>query len=113
MPNLPRHLPLALVLILSALLPACGETAANAQAPGATPPPPEVAVVTVAAQDAPVYNELPGRIEATRVAQVRARVPGIVQKRFFEEGSEVKAGQVLYQVDPAQYEANLASAEAS
>lgn len=112
MPNLPRHLPLALVLILSAFLPACGEKAANAQAPAGMPPP-EVAVVTVSAQDAPVYNELPGRVEATRVAQVRARVPGIVQKRFFEEGSEVKAGQVLYQIDPAQYEANLASAEAT
>jgi membrane fusion protein (multidrug efflux system) len=113
MPNLPRHLPLALVLTLSAFLPACGEKAANAQAPGATPPPPEVAVFTVAAQDAPVYNELPGRVEPTRVAQVRARVPGIVQKRFFEEGGDVKAGQVLYQIDPAQYEANLASTEAS
>ncbi len=112
MPNLPRHLPLALVLILSAFLPACGEKAANAQAPGGMPPP-EVAVITVAAKDAPVYNELPGRVEATRVAQVRARVPGIVQKRLFEEGSEVKAGQVLYQIDPAQYEANLASAEAT
>jgi membrane fusion protein (multidrug efflux system) len=112
MPNLPRHLPLAFVLMLSAFLPACGEKAANAQAPGGMPPP-EVAVLTVAAQDAPVYNELPGRVEATRVAQVRARVPGIVQKRLFEEGSEVKAGQVLYQIDPAQYEANLASAEAN
>lgn len=113
MPNLTRHLPLAFVLILSSLLTACGEKNANAQAPSSMPPPPEVSVVKVAAQDAPVYNELPGRVEATRVAQVRARVPGIVQKRLFEEGSEVKAGQVLFQIDPAQYEANLASAEAN
>jgi membrane fusion protein (multidrug efflux system) len=108
-----RQLPLVLVLMLSSLMVACGEKAANAQAPGGAPPPPEVAVVTVAAQDAPVYNELPGRVEATRVAQVRARVPGIVQKRMFQEGGEVKAGEVLYQIDPAQYEANLASAEAN
>jgi membrane fusion protein (multidrug efflux system) len=111
--SLHRQLPLILVLMLSTLLQACGEKSANAQGAGGAPPPPEVAVVTVTAQDSAVTNELPGRVEATRVAQVRARVPGIVQKRMFQEGGEVKAGEVLYQIDPAQYEANLASAEAS
>ncbi|MGN6389442.1 MAG: efflux RND transporter periplasmic adaptor subunit, partial [Burkholderiaceae bacterium] len=77
------------------------------------PPPPEVAVVTVQPQQVAVTNELPGRVEASRIAQVRARVPGIVQKRVFREGSEVKAGAVLFRIDPAPFKATFASAEAS
>ncbi len=76
-------------------------------------PPTRVSVVTVTPQRLGVVNELPGRLEAKRVAQVRARVPGIVLKRAFREGSEVKQGQVLFQIDPAPYEAALASAKAS
>jgi len=76
-------------------------------------PPPEVAVVTVEPQRIVVTTELPGRIEATRVAQVRARVPGIVQKRVFQEGSEVKAGDVLFRIDPAPFQATFSSAQAA
>lgn len=80
---------------------------------GTAPTPPEVGVVTVALQSAPLTTELPGRVEASRVAQVRARVTGIVQKRLFREGSEVKAGQVLFQIDPAPYQAAVDSAKAA
>jgi len=76
-------------------------------------PPPEVGVVTVAEQPVALQVELPGRIEALRVAQVRARVNGVVQRRLFREGSSVKAGDVLFQIDPAPYQAALQSAQAS
>ena len=104
--------------LLSLLLVACGggsDTKAGAAGPaaGGAPPPPEVAVVTVQPQTAPLVTELPGRVEASRVAQVRARVNGIVQKRLFREGSDVKAGQVLFQIDPAPYQAAVDSAKAT
>lgn len=76
-------------------------------------PPPEVAVVTVAPQRIALTTELPGRLEASRVAEVRARVPGIVLKRSFREGSEVKAGQVLFRIDPGPLQAAYASAQAA
>ena len=76
------------------------------------PPPPEVAVVTVQSQSVPVTTELPGRTSAYLVAQVRARVDGIVLKREFQEGADVKAGQRLYQIDPAPYRAALDNATA-
>jgi len=67
----------------------------------------------VANQAVALQSELPGRVSAVRVAQVRARVNGVVQKRMFREGSEVKAGQQLYQIDSAPYRAALESAQAS
>jgi membrane fusion protein, multidrug efflux system len=80
----------------------------------------EVGVITVAASPVTLTQDLPGRISAIRVAEVRARVNGIVLKRVFKEGSDVQEGQVLYEIDPAQYEAayesalgTLARAEAS
>lgn len=76
-------------------------------------PPAEVGVVTVTPGDVGLLTELPGRLEASRVAQVRARVPGILQKRLFAEGSDVAPGQALFQVDASVYEAGLASAEAT
>jgi membrane fusion protein (multidrug efflux system) len=81
----------------------------------AAPPPqlPEVTVVAVHAQAVPVTIELPGRTSAYLVAQVRARVDGIVRRQEFKEGSQVKAGQRLYQIDPAPYIAALASAQAT
>jgi membrane fusion protein, multidrug efflux system len=107
----------ALALALAVALAACGggsDQKAGAGGPGASaPPPPEVAVVTVAPQTAPLVTELPGRVEASRVAQVRARVNGIVQKRLFREGSDVKAGQPLFQIDPAPYQAAVDSARAA
>jgi membrane fusion protein (multidrug efflux system) len=101
--------------LLALLLTACGGgSGPKSGAPGgAAPPPPEVAVVTVTPQTAPLVTELPGRVEASRVAQVRARVNGIVQKRLFREGSEVKAGQLLFQIDPAPYQAAVDNARAA
>ena len=105
-------LPWAVPALLA--LAACGGGQKAAQGTGAAaPPPPEVGVVTVATQTAPLTTELPGRVEASRVAQVRARVTGIVQKRLFREGSDVKAGQVLFVIDPAPYQAAVDSAKAS
>jgi membrane fusion protein (multidrug efflux system) len=77
------------------------------------PQPPEVAVVTVHRGSVPVTTELPGRTSAYLVAQVRARVDGIVLKREFKEGSDVKANQRLFQIDPAPYRAALDSAVAT
>jgi membrane fusion protein (multidrug efflux system) len=81
------------------------------QAPPA-PPPPEVAVITVQPGTVTLSTELPGRLEASRVAEVRARVAGVLQKRLFAEGSNVRAGQQLFTIDPASYEAALQSAQA-
>lgn len=75
--------------------------------------PPEVGVVTLQASDVPLSTELPGRTTAYLIAEVRPQVGGILLKRLFEEGSDVKAGQPLYQIDPAPYRATLARAEAS
>jgi membrane fusion protein (multidrug efflux system) len=72
-----------------------------------------VGVVTVKVGDVGLVTELPGRLEASRVAQVRARAAGIVQKRLFVEGSSVREGQALFQIDASPYQATLASAQAS
>ena len=104
------------LLPLAALLVACG---AKDGAPGAAvgapsgPPPATVGVVTVANEVVALQTELPGRVSAVRVAQVRARVNGVVLQRLFREGSSVVAGQVLYQIDAAPYRAALDSAQAS
>ena len=74
-------------------------------------PPREVEVLTVKAEPFTVIAELPGRIEPVRVAEVRARVAGIVLGRKFEEGADVKAGDVLFQIDPAPFKAALSRAE--
>ena len=96
-----------------ALLAACGQKAAEGPGPGAAAPPPaEVGVITVAPRAVGLATELPGRLEASRVAQVRARAAGILQKRLFKEGSDVKAGQALFLIDSAPYQATAASARA-
>ncbi|MFO1271935.1 MAG: efflux RND transporter periplasmic adaptor subunit [Rubrivivax sp.] len=107
----------ALGSFVIALLAGCGDKPAagpGGPAPGGggMPPPPPVGVVTVAAQPVPLQSELPGRVEPLRTAQVRARVTGVVLKRQFVEGSDVKAGQALFQIDPAPYRAALESANA-
>lgn len=93
--------------------PAASAAGATAAAPAGAPPPPAVGVITVSTEEANLVNEFPGRLEALRVAQVRARVPGVIQKRLFQEGSDVKAGQALYQLDPAPFKATLDSALAA
>ncbi len=112
---LPFRPTLLALLPLAAILAACGaKDAAPAAGGGAGgPPPATVGVVTVANEAVALQTELPGRVSAVRVAQVRARVNGVVLKRLFREGSEVKAGQALYQIDSGPYRAALESAQAS
>jgi len=101
------------IVALAAALTACGGGDKAAAPPGGGMPPPEVGVVRVQLGEVGLLNELPGRLEASRVAQVRARAAGILQKRLFREGSDVKAGQALFSIDAAPYEAALQSARAS
>jgi len=92
------------------LLAACDQaTLQNPQ----TPPPPEVAVVEAHPQAVPLTRELVGRLAPTRVAQVRARVAGIILKRVYKEGTDVDQGEVLYQIDPAPLKATLHAREAA
>ncbi|MDQ1924137.1 efflux RND transporter periplasmic adaptor subunit [Massilia pseudoviolaceinigra] len=103
----------ACTLAALALLSACGDKKDAAPGAGAQRPPPEVGVITARFEPVALQTELPGRVEPIRVAQVRARVNGVVLKRLFTEGSEVKAGQELFQIDPASYAASLLSARAT
>lgn len=77
------------------------------------PPVPEVAVVMVQPQKVVLTTELPGRTSAFRVAEIRPQVKGLIQKRLFTEGSDVTAGQVLYQIDPAPFQAALDNVKAA
>ena len=103
----------AVVLAVSWLA-GCGQKSEQGAggAPGG-PPPAEVGVITVAPKAVGLSTELPGRLEASRVAQVRARAAGILLKRQFVEGSDVKAGQALFSIDPAPYQAALGTAQAA
>jgi membrane fusion protein (multidrug efflux system) len=76
-------------------------------------PPQEVGVVTIRPEKAEIVTELPGRTAAYRIAEVRPQVSGIILKRLFTEGTDVKAGQQLYQIDPATHQANAASQQAA
>jgi len=100
----------------AALLLGCGAKDSGAPAPGGgrpAMPPAEVGVVVVQPQTVALQSELPGRVSALRVAQVRARVNGVVLKRLFREGSDVQAGQSLFQIDAASYQAVVDSAQAA
>ena len=109
-----RVLSLAAISAAVLLVSACGKAdGQSAGAGGPKPPPVEVGVVTATPGDVGLITELPGRVEASRVAQVRARAAGILQQRVFTEGSDVKAGQVLFRIDPAPYAAAAESARAS
>jgi membrane fusion protein (multidrug efflux system) len=100
----------AALLALTPLLAGCNEKSTAAPTP---PKLPEVSVVSVVPIPRPVVRELPGRIAPTRVADVRPRVSGIIVERTFHQGSEVKAGDVLYRIDPKPFEVELQSAEAA
>jgi len=104
-----RALSLSLIAIAGGLLlSACGKSSGPATAPT-----PEVATIVVAPQAVTLTTELPGRTAAYRVAEIRPQVNGLIQKRLFTEGAEVAAGQELYQIDPAQYQAAFDSAKAA
>jgi membrane fusion protein (multidrug efflux system) len=109
--DLNRHMPLSpsrgAVLVVLALSAAC------AKAPPPHQPPPEVGVVRARAQSVPLTRDLVGRLSPLRTADVRARVAGILLKRRYVEGSEVKEGQVLFQIDPAPFQAALDAAQAA
>ncbi|CAN7190985.1 efflux RND transporter periplasmic adaptor subunit [Variovorax sp. LjRoot84] len=111
----PRRAAVAAAVAAVLALAACGKSGAPAaaQGGGGAPPPPEVGVVVATPTDVGLVTELPGRLEASRVAEVRARAAGILQQRQFREGSDVKAGQPLFRIDPAPYAAAAQSAEAS
>jgi len=85
--------------VLALMLAGCGER------PQMNPGMPQVSVITVQPQRAPIVSELPGRVDAVRDAQIRARVTGIVQRIAFEQGGDVKENQVLFKIDPAPYKA--------
>ena len=104
---------LSIALAAALALAACGKKDAAPAGAGGPPPAPQVGVVTVQPGDIGLVTELPGRLEASRIAEVRARAAGILQKRLFAEGSDVKAGQKLFLIDSAPYEAALAQAQAS
>ena len=95
------------LLAITLLLTACGKEE------GGPPPPPEVGVLTLQPRTIAITDQLPGRTTAYRVAEVRPQVTGIVQRRLFTEGTEVKAGEQLFQIDAGSYRAALSSAEAA
>ncbi|MGA0562313.1 efflux RND transporter periplasmic adaptor subunit [Ancylobacter sp. VNQ12] len=99
-------------LLLLALVGCDGRDATSQQGPGAQGRP-QVGVVTVSPQSVAITAEMPGRTTASLVAEVRPQVGGIIKSRLFEEGSEVKAGDALYQIDPASYQAAYDSSVAS
>ena len=106
----------AVALVLSSLfLAACGGGKEQAATPGAGAPPqaPAVTVMTVASGSVPMVTELPGRTTPYLIAELRPQVTGILTQRAFDEGSEVKAGQVLYRIDDAPYQAAHDSAKAA
>lgn len=105
MQSLPQRLILCLALLF---LVACDEEQTSPE-----PPPPTVSVVTVETQPVANVVEIPGRVEAIAVAEVRARVDGIIQERLYEEGTDVETGQQLFQIDPREMQANLNSVKAA
>jgi membrane fusion protein (multidrug efflux system) len=100
------------LLIGTLLLTGCKQDSSPANKPAATPPP-EVGIMTISIAPVTLTMELTGRTSPHMIAEVRPQVGGVIQKRLFTEGSDVKAGQILYQIDPATYQAAFASAKAA
>ena len=113
MSPLPRPRPLALTSPLGALMAAVIAGCSSSAAPPAPGGPAEVGVVTLEARPVTLSAELPGRTVSTVVAEVRPQVGGILRERLFTEGADVKAGQLLYRIDPAPYQAAVDSARAT
>jgi membrane fusion protein (multidrug efflux system) len=109
--NRGKGIAVGVVLTGILILGGCGQQTAKGGPPQGGPP--EVAVVTIQPQRLVITTELSGRTSANRVAEVRPQVGGIIQKRLFAEGADVKAGQTLYQIDPAPFQAALDSASAN
>lgn len=104
-------LPPLIMLTLAALLAGCSDSEAPAQSGGARPAP-EAGYITIEPEAFTLVNELPGRTSPYQVAEVRPQVTGILEKRLFNEGNTVEAGDALYQIDDKLYQASLASAKA-
>jgi membrane fusion protein, multidrug efflux system len=111
-PRILQLLPLGLALASTLLLNACSGEQQNAPA-GGMPGAPAVTVMTVQPEPVPITAELPGRTTPYLMAELRPQVSGIVKERMFKEGSDVRAGQVLYRIDPAIYQAAYDSTRAS
>lgn len=105
-----RLITVAGLLAATTIVSGCGKTTPATPPPNA---PPEVGVITIKPERVALTTELPGRTSPHLIAEVRPQVSGIIQKRLFTEGSDVKAGQVLYQIDPSTYQAAYASAKAA
>ncbi len=104
----------ALTFVFAAALAGCGKPATGGPGgPGGAMPTPEVSVITVQASSQPIELEYAGQTAGSRETEVRARVAGILQRRLFTEGSKVKAGQPLFQIDPANFQTQAASLEAA
>ena len=101
--------PLAFAALSLLMLSGCGRD----DQPQGAPPPPEVGVVVVQPAVVPVQMDLVGRLAPFRSADVRARVPGVLQKRVYDEGSDVREGQVLFQIEPSQLQAATGQAQAA
>lgn len=115
LPALPMRARVSGAVALAGLLmlAACDEPHSAQAQQAAAPPPPDVTVVAIRREAVPVTTEMPGRTTAYQTAEVRPQVGGVIRERLFTEGQEVKAGQQLYQIDPAPYQASLDSAEAA
>jgi len=98
-----------LLACVSVFVSSCGK---QAQSQGQSQVP-EVSTITVSTESVELVTELPGRVSAFRIAEVRPQVSGLILKRYFVEGSDIKAGQLLYQIDPAPFEAALNNAKAA
>lgn len=104
-----NYLGAAALLALNTILSGCQKDEKAAE----TPPPSAVGVVKLRSESLPIINELPGRVAPTRLAEVRPRVTGIVVDQVFQQGSFVNKGDVLYRIDPAQFQVQVSSAEAT
>jgi membrane fusion protein, multidrug efflux system len=98
--------------LLAGLLAGCGEDKGEAGPAGGGMPPPAVKVIEVMQREVPVHFEYVGQVAASRDVEVHARVTGIIEKRLYEEGQRIKAGQVMFRLDAAPYQASVAAAEA-